>query len=359
MSSDGKERREQGIAAYPLNQWYAAAFADEVGRVPLARTLLDRQVVLYRTAAGRPVALADRCSHRKAPLSRGALIGDAIECPFHGMQYAGDGTCLRIPCQDNIPRGANIRAYTVIERDGHIWIWMGDAAADPDAIPDMHWLTDPQLAAVKGMFHLQCNYLTVLDNLLDDSHLPFVHRNSIGTPKMVKAPIDIESGEDWVSFTRWTLDTPPSPVHAKAGGFTTNVDRWFVVRYVKPSTILIDVGSAPIGSGATQGDRSKGIGLFSNGTVTPGGGNSCFYFWHNSRNFGLTDIEMTKILHAEMTRTFVEDQEIVEAVQRSLDCDLEGAPPLNIAADTVALRARRIIAALITGEAERKGDRVA
>jgi len=95
--------------------------------------------------------------------------------------------------------------------------------ANEAAIPDMHWLTDPKLAAVKGMFLMKTNYLTAIDNLLDDTHLPFVHRNSIGTPKMVGAPIGIEGGDDWVAFTRWTLDTPPSAMHAKAGGFTTNV----------------------------------------------------------------------------------------------------------------------------------------
>jgi vanillate O-demethylase monooxygenase subunit len=355
-----RANEQRGRAPYALDQWYAAAFADEVTRRPLARTLLDRQVVLYRTDAGTPVALADRCSHRKAPLSRGLLLGDAIECPFHGMQYAPDGTCIRIPSQDAIPRNAHIASYPVEERDDHVWIWFGDPAiARRTATPDMHWLTDPALVAVKGMFHLQSNYLSVLDNLLDDTHLPFVHRNSIGTPKMVAAPLEIEGGSDWVGFTRWTLDTPPSAVHARAGGFTTNVDRWFVVRYVKPTTVLIDVGSAPIGSGAPQGDRGKGIGLFSNGTVTPGAGNSTYYFWHTARNFGLGDADMTELLQKEMTRTFLEDVEITEAVQRNVDCDIEALPQINIAGDTVALRARRIVAGLIAAEASGESDRVA
>jgi phenylpropionate dioxygenase-like ring-hydroxylating dioxygenase large terminal subunit len=346
--------------AYPLNQWYAAAYADEVTRQPLPRTLLDRQVVLYRTEAGAPVALTDRCIHRRAPLSAGGLVGDAIECPFHGMTFAPDGSCIRIPCQDKIPPGARVRSYPVVDLHGLIWIWMGEAAmADPATIPDMHWLNDPKLTAVKGMFHLKCNYLTALDNLLDDTHLPFVHRNSIGTPKMVTAPIDVEGGDDWVGFSRWTMDTPPSSVHAKAGGFTTNVDRWFIVKYVKPSTVLIDVGSAPIGTGAPQGDRSKGISLYSNGTVTPGLGNTCFYFWHTARTFSLGDTSVSELLHKEMTRTFEEDVDIVEKVQRNVDSDNEGLPQLSIAGDVVAARARRIIASLVAGEATPGGARLA
>jgi phenylpropionate dioxygenase-like ring-hydroxylating dioxygenase large terminal subunit len=344
-------RAESRAASYPLNQWYAAAYSDEITAKPLARTLLDRHVVLFRLENGEPAALIDRCPHRKAPLSKGAVVGTAIECPFHGMRFSADGTCVFIPCQDKIPPTANIRAFPVVERHGHIWIWMGNPAlADDNAIPDMHWLTDPKLAAVKGMFHLKSNYLTAIDNLLDDTHLPFVHRNSIGTPKMVGAPIGVEGGDDWVAFTRWTLDTPPSAVHAKAGGFTTNVDRWFNVRYVKPSTVLIDVGSAPVGTGAPQGDRSKGISLFSNGTVTPSLGNTCFYFWHTSRNFGLNDSEMSQLFHKEMTNTFLEDVDIVEAVQANVDLDDEHLPQVNIAGDVVALRARRIISALIAAE---------
>ncbi|MDB5820008.1 MAG: vanillate O-demethylase oxygenase, partial [Rhizobacter sp.] len=247
-------------ASYPHRQWYAAAFADEVGRQPLARTLLDQRVVLYRTEAGDPVALADRCPHRSAPLSQGGLVGDRLECPFHGMQFAPDGHCQLIPCQEAIPATAHIRSYPAIDRHGHIWLWFGEeAAADPASIPDLHWMTDADLVPVKGLMHVKANYLTVLDNLLDDTHLPFVHRNSIGTPKMVAAPIDVRGDDESVGFSRWTLDTPPSAVHAKAGGFTTHVDRWFNVRFVKPSTVTIDVGSAPVGTGAPEGDRSQGI----------------------------------------------------------------------------------------------------
>lgn len=335
---------------YPVEQWYCAAFAEEVTRQPLARTLCDRQIVLYRSEAGVPVALTDRCIHRQAPLSRGQLIGDNIECPFHGIQFAPDGTCRDIPCQGNVPREVRVRSYPVTERDGHIWIWMGEARPDAALIPDMHWLTDPSLTAVHGFFHIRSNYLPALDNLLDDSHLSFVHRKSIGTPKIVKAPLEVESGDNWLGFTRWTLDTPPSAMHAKAGGFTTNVDRWFIVRYIKPTTVLIDVGSAPVGSGAPQGDRSKGISLFSNGTVTPSTSNTCYYFWHTARTFGLDDADLSTLLQREMTVTFTEDVEILEAAQANRESDQEGILPFNVAGDVVGLRARRIIAGLIAAE---------
>jgi vanillate O-demethylase monooxygenase subunit len=335
---------------YPLNQWYCAAFADEVTTRPLARTICDRQIVLYRDTTGKAVALTDRCPHRKAPLSDGQVIGDNIECPFHGMLFSPSGTCLDIPSQAVIPKAAHVRAWSAEERHGHIWLWMGETAADPALMPDMHWMTDPALSEVHGVIPLRCHYLAAIDNLLDDTHLSFVHRNSIGTPKMVKAEIDIVGDSDWVGFSRWTYDTPPSAMHAAAGGFKTNVDRWFNVRFTKPSTVLIDVGSAPVGSGAPQGDRSHGISLFSNGTVTPSTSNTCLYFWHTARTFNVGNDEFSKTMRGHMEATFVEDKTILEAVQRSRECDAENLPQLNLSGDAVTVRARRIISGLIEQE---------
>lgn len=338
---------------YPLNQWYCAAFADEVGALPLARTICDRQIVLYRDTASKVVALTNRCPHRQAPLSDGQVIGDNIECPFHGMLFSPAGTCLDIPSQTVIPKAAHIRAYPVEERHGHVWLWMGDAAPDPSLVPDMHWMTDPGLSEVHGMLALGCPWLAALDNLLDDTHLSFVHRNSIGTPKMVKAEIDIVGDTDWVGFSRWTYDTPPSAMHAAAGDFTTNVDRWFNVHFAKPSTVLIDVGSAPVGSGAPHGDRSKGISLFSNGTVTPVTAHSCLYFWHTARTFNLGDAEFSETMRGHMANTFLEDKAILEAVQHNRISDSERLPQLNLSGDAVTIRARRIIASLIDRERAR------
>jgi vanillate O-demethylase monooxygenase subunit len=335
---------------FPLNQWYCAAFADEVTAKPLARTICDRQIVLYRDTAAKVVALTNRCPHRKAPLSDGQVIGDNIECPFHGMLFSPAGTCLDVPSQTVIPPTARVRPYPVEERHGHVWLWMGDTAPDLSLVPDLHWMTDAALSEVHGLLPIACNYLAALDNLLDDTHLSFVHRNTIGTPKMVKAEIDIVGDNDWVGFSRWTYDTPPSAMHAAAGGFTTNVDRWFNVRFTKPSTVLIDVGSAPIGSGAPQGDRSKGISLFSNGTVTPVTADTCLYFWHTARPFNVGNEDFSNAMRGHMETTFLEDKTILEAVQRSRTSDAEKLPQLNLSGDAVTVRARRIISSLIAQE---------
>jgi len=69
------------------DQWYVGAWSDEVGRVPLGRTILGEDIVFYRTEAGKPVALANHCAHRRLPLTEGRLRGDTIECGYHGLVY--------------------------------------------------------------------------------------------------------------------------------------------------------------------------------------------------------------------------------------------------------------------------------
>src|SRR5688572_17787209 len=122
------------------NQWYVAASAEEIGRALTGRWICGEPVVLYRTEAGQPVILDDRCPHRRYALSKGRLIGDVVQCGYHGMEFGADGKCVRIPGQTNIPPRLRARVYPVAERDGWIWMWVGDPVlADHSKIPDCHW----------------------------------------------------------------------------------------------------------------------------------------------------------------------------------------------------------------------------
>ena len=110
------------------NNWYPAAWASEVTREPMARTLLNDPVVLYRTAEGAPVALEDRCCHKYLPLSMGTIQGNNVQCGYHGMVFGPDGKCVRIPGQARIPENAWVRSYPVAEHYGMVWFWPGDPA---------------------------------------------------------------------------------------------------------------------------------------------------------------------------------------------------------------------------------------
>ena len=130
------------------NYWYVAAYDHEIARKPLGRIILGEPVVLYRLEDGTPIALEDRCAHRHLPLSMGKLVGDTLQCHYHGLRYDKTGTCVRVPGQDMIPRSAKVKSYPVVERYHWLWIWMGDPAlADPDKITDFHWFDDPNWGA--------------------------------------------------------------------------------------------------------------------------------------------------------------------------------------------------------------------
>src|SRR5262249_46641356 len=149
-------------AMWMRNCWQVIAFANEIGATPLARLACNEPVVLFRIQSGEAVALADRCPHRLAPLSLGRVVGDHIQCGYHGMCFDHEGSCVRVPGQEEVPARARVRKYPLVERHTFAWIWLGDAAlADPALVPDFHWMDDPAWGCVSGYHHFAANYQLV------------------------------------------------------------------------------------------------------------------------------------------------------------------------------------------------------
>src|SRR5712691_262548 len=109
------ERREKD-AMFLRNYWYVAASDHEVGRQPFRRLILGEPIAFFRLEDGAPVAFEDRCAHRHLPLSMGKLIGDTLQCRYHGLRYDKTGVCVRVPGQDMIPPSARVRTYPVVQR---------------------------------------------------------------------------------------------------------------------------------------------------------------------------------------------------------------------------------------------------
>jgi vanillate O-demethylase monooxygenase subunit len=333
------------------NCWYVAATDEELGSSLMARTLLDRPVVMFRREDGAPVALEDRCSHRFLPLSEGYLVGDVIQCGYHGMEFDCTGACVHIPGQDSVPSGAHIQAFPVCEKWHFIWIWMGDPAlADESLIPEI-WRNDhPDWAVVVGEpLYMKGDYRLVADNLLDPSHVSFVHRSTLGTNVVAEIPQHASQDGTTVCVTRWILDSPPAPVYAKLGKFSGNVDRWQIMTFTPPSMVEVDMGSCVVDTGAQDGDRSQGIELRAYNLVTPETAESSFYFWTHVRNFSTDDSAVTDMVRSNFVETFAEDVAVIESVQDGLKryADME---TINIAVDAGAIRARRVIDELIAEE---------
>ena len=188
-----------------MNAWYAAAWDHEVGRNLLAKTIAGRPIVFYRTTEGRPVALADACWHRLAPLSMGKLRGaDEIQCGYHGICYDADGRATFMPAQETINPSATVHSYPVVERHRYVWVWPGDPAlADPDLVPDLYWNDHPEWAGDGKTIHVNCSYQLIVDNLMDLTHEQFVHGSSIGHDSLSESDFEVTHDERTVTVTKW------------------------------------------------------------------------------------------------------------------------------------------------------------
>ena len=345
-----------GNGQYLRNCWYVAAWASEVHRLHMMRrVMLGEPVVLYRKSDGAAVALEDRCIHRHAPLSHGRMKGDNIECAYHGLVFDPDGQCVHIPSQDSIPPTACVKSYPVAERHQWIWIWMGDPArADEALIPDFHWMDDPDYGWRGETLHVKGNYLLVIENLMDLTHLPALHVGTLGTTHIDGNEADALTDEvraDDLHLTRSLSDVEPPPYFRMMTGVNKDerVDRWMDTHFTPPSFVRLDIGIAPAGSGGLDGDRSGARAAFNMNAVTPETAASCHYFWSQAQNFAPDDPSITEVDFRMTQGAFQQDVAIIEGQQANIDLNPD-APRLNLAADKYGLQATRIVEKLIRDE---------
>lgn len=339
------------------NCWYVAAWGHEIETKPFARMIVGEPVVFYRKQDGEVVALEDRCCHRSYPLSRGELVGDNIQCGYHGMIYDGMGKCVEIPWQDHVSDNARVRAYLVVERDKWVWIWMGDPAlANPDEIVDFHWLDDPEWGAKGTRLHVPCDYRLIIENLLDLTHLAYVHQSTIGNAAVATAAnIDTDVTEKDVTVTRWTIDQPAPPTYVKAGGFTNNVDRWQIINFTPPCFVRLDVGACDTGTGAPEGKRVGGINMRNLNAITPETEKTTHYFWAQAHDFEPGNQAVTDMVFEQVQTAFLEDVDVFNAQQANMDL-MPDAKTINLSQDAGGVAARRLIEKMLAGETKQAAE---
>lgn len=336
---------------YPLNAWYVAAYDVEVGRSLLPRRICDRPVVMYRRQDGAPVALADACWHRLLPLSKGELHGDNVICGYHGLEFDDAGRCTYMPSQETINPSACVTSYPVVERHRFIWMWPGDPSlADPALIPDLSWTTNPEWAADGRVIHARCDYRLVIDNLMDLTHETFVHGSSIGNRAVAEAPFDVFHDDTTATVSRWMVDIDAPPFWAGQLGRGNNVDRWQIITFTAPATVVIQVGVAPTGTGAPEGDRSQGVDGRVINFLTPETGTTCHYFWAFARNYRIHDQGLTHRIREGVAGIFHEDELILEAQQQAISENPDKVF-YNLNIDAGSMWARRLIDRMIADEA--------
>ncbi len=338
------------------NAWYIVAVDDEVSTKPLSRKIMGEDIVLWRKSDGSVAAIEDRCCHRHLPLSMGTVSGDNIRCGYHGYLFDGAGSVIEIPGQAHIPEKARVKSYPVIERWQWVWVWMGDPAqADSAKIPAAFWADHPQWKLSKNLpVRLKCNYHLICDNVLDVTHLTYVHPTTIGAMSLVEFEPVVKEAENGLRVERWITDRPPSPAYKAAGGFTGNVDRFACIEYRVPNFCVNYSNHYEAGYGGWDKDLSRSprkIEVIALSVPTPETETTCHYFFAFARNFGFDDPAIEDLFSRGMVKVFEEDFAILEAQQARMS----GYPDVNQVDsrnDVGVVRARRMLQKRI--EEERK-----
>ena len=339
------------------NAWYVAMWADDLVPGELtSRTICDQPIVLFRRLDGSAAAIVDQCAHRFAPLSRGRLCGEHVECPYHGLRYDHTGTCVENPHgSGRIAPALHIGSFPVEERHSAIWVWLGEQAADASLIPDFSHLDAgaPGVLSKRDWMVLDVDYRLMADNLLDLSHVNFLHDGLLGHSGMVDAEVVIEEDGDTLVVTRTSKGVvPPKLFDLMYRNDGEPVDTWAEMRWSAPGCLRNHAGVCPPG-----GARHDGMTVIGTHLLTPISATQCYYHIAAVQLGGLppgdTEAEVAEQLSRLRRFAFEEqDRPMVEAQQRAYDRagGPEALKPVMLSIDTGPIRARRILHRMIEAE---------
>lgn len=338
------------------NAWYMAGWSEEVGAAGLSRQILDKQLFLYRLTNGGVGAILDRCPHRFAPLSRGERDGDLVVCGYHGLKFGADGKCVHNPFGERIPAGTDIPAFAAVDLHDAIWIWGGDAAdADPALIPDFSFIPDtPHQRSVRGLTLMKANYEYGTDNLMDLSHIEWVHKGSFAGDGVIFAgDHSVRQDGNTLHSDWWIPNIAPPMVAQGLVGEGETVDHWLRMRWNAPASMRLDVGACPHGK-----PESEGFDIPQAHILTPANEHETYYFWTASRNHDLDSVDADNYMLDLFRQAFdVEDKPMIEAAYNNVRANIDkggdfwGEKPVSLGIDQGGTRARRLLEKMIAEEA--------
>jgi phenylpropionate dioxygenase-like ring-hydroxylating dioxygenase large terminal subunit len=339
---------QPGRAPFPRNQWYVAAFGSELTREPLHRMLFGDPVVLYRQEDGTPVALFDRCPHRGMRLSNGGkLVGDNIQCHYHGIQFRPNGRACLVPSGGGAATALSIRRYPLQEVSGWIWAWAGDPErADPTLIPDHRelGLSDPTLYAYFGArLDAASNYLVSFENLVDATHITFLHHGLIDSGNVASHPYKVEASGVRVRMIRvFERELLPEMLVRSMQLSGGPVNRTLDLISYAPNVCIVK-------QHYVECDRpelpSRDMRLVF--AITPAGPKSCYQFVGVAQSFE----NRHPALFEDLRRLLMEDVVALDDIQKLFDfLEPDRVPEVSVRSDEGAIRTRRIIARQIAAE---------
>jgi len=321
---------------HPRNAWYMAGWDRDVpaGEVA-AMTILGQPLALARDDAGAVFVLEDRCPHRAAPLSLGRCEGGGLRCLYHGVRFAADGSAVEIPGQDHIPPALRVRTFPVVERHAAIWVWMGEPErADAGMIPDFAGYRHPAWAMTPGRLDYEAPARLIHDNLLDLSHVAYVHAASFAGGSdasaggWLAAKVTNTVLPNGIAVERAMAAMPPNP--AGGGGTTEGADVWSRYSFTVPGVFIQQTERYKQGTmDPANQQRCAGQSLFDTFTcqaVTPlTATTTCYFFAFGPR---AANADMQDFFADLGLRAFHEDKRMIEAQWRIMQATSTKIMPL-------------------------------
>lgn len=326
---------------YPLNCWYVAATGTEVGDGLVSRRMLGLNILLYRTGDGTAVAMDDRCLHRGFPLSAGRREGDRIVCGYHGLVYGSNGVCVEVPSQDNVPQGARVRTYPVIEQGPFVWIWPGDpGSARLSVPPETPWLSEEGWASTGELLEVDVNFLLLHEHYLDLTNVFAMHPKAVPPGIESLPPLgEVEVAEGSVAYSRtltpsalaeWEFSAtgldPRQSYPRREQGIFVSAGLHVQSYSIGPCEVVRLHAFTPVTAGATR------------------------VFRHIARDFALDQSGVAGRLRMTFNEMGRRDFDVLEVVHQVAEEDHRPSRDLNIKADRAALRARRVVQAMLDEE---------
>ena len=330
------------MSSFLPNAWHMAGWSEEFGETLVSRRLVGRKLLLFRREDGALAMMDDRCPHRFAPLSLGERHGDVIACGYHGLRFDTDGRCVHNPFSAKLPAGASVRVYPVAERDGIVWFWPGDPAqADETKIVALPFLGGHPNGVLRGYTLMGANYEYGTDNLMDLSHIEFVHKGSFAGAGVIFAGQHEVRQEGETLHSNWWMPNVAAPSHT-VGIYPRDLvtDHWLEMRWNAPATMYLHIGATPAGHA-----RAEGVLVDQVHILTPETEDTAHYFWATTSPFPLEDPDAMAGIQALFQQAFdIEDKPMIEAAYANIEGgDFWDQKPVFLGIDAGGTRARRLL----------------
>lgn len=343
------------------NAWYVVGFSEEFPVDKLHGQVIARKpIVLWRGRSGKVVAFDNRCVHKRMPLSEGRIRANGqVECAYHGLCYDEAGACTSIPSHPEgpIPEQAKLKPYPVLEQDGLVWIWPGDASLSTDVRPPrVPEIANKEWDSIGSKpIPVPANYFLLIENLLDITHFYPLHDGNVGDIENSKIPIEMEEGtvegNQFVRTVRKTANYKQPPLLLDWFGFPI-VDRLHTHCMMSPAITRVEMRVAPPGKLGTEAE--KAYVLFH--THTPVDETNHIWRWRatcksSHRSGGNPSISVAQRMVEKFDDVVAQDLWVLEKQQQMFAFPDDGYTELYLKPDKALRRARQIFSTLERAEA--------